>query len=359
METGSTQSVEIARAVSALSDGVVLTDPSLPDHPIVWANDAFMELTGYRRDEVVGRNCRFLQGRQTDRRAVDRIRAAIAAEEHFHEALLNYRKDGSAFWNALTVSPVHDESGRLVNFVAAQSDISDVKQLEGQVRHAEKVELVGRMAGGIAHDFNNVLTALTGYMSLLELELTSEEARTYLAEMETAARRANTLTNRLLTFSRKRDVVAIELDLSEAVDGLRGMLEPLVRGSAHLEYELAERPLRVVVDLGQLEQVIVNLVVNARDASVDRGTIRIATGVSESNGSVGCIRVEDDGVGMDEPTRSRIFEPFFTTKDEGKGTGLGLANVHDIVRGAGGRIHVASRPGSGTQFTVELPLAAA
>ena len=353
------QPIELARAVSALSDGVVLTDPSLPDHPIVWVNDAFMELTGYRRDEIIGRNCRFLQGPQTDRSAVARIRAAIAAEGHFHEALLNYRKDGTAFWNALTVSPVHDEHGRLVNFIAAQSDISDVKQLEAQLRHAEKVELVGRMAGGIAHDFNNVLTALTGYMSLLELELTSEQARSYLTEMDTAANRAKALTDRLLTFSRKREIVASELDLNEAVDGLRGMLEPLVRGSAHLEYELAEQPLPVVVDLGQLEQVIVNLVVNARDASRERGTIRIATAVSASDRSLGCIRVEDDGVGMDEATRSRIFEPFFTTKGEGKGTGLGLANVHDIVRGAGGRIHVAGRPGSGTQFTVELPLAAA
>jgi PAS domain S-box-containing protein len=351
-------STHIARAVGALSDGVVLTDPALPDHPIVWANDAFLELTGYRRDEVVGRNCRFLQGPLTDRGTIDRVRLAIEAPEHFHEALLNYRKDGTAFWNALTVSPVLDSDGRLVNFVAAQSDISGVKRLEGQLRHAEKIELVGRMAGGIAHDFNNVLTALFGYIELLDMELADAEApKAYVAEMKRAADRAKSLSDRLMTFSRKRDVVAAAtLDLNEAVDGLRGLLEPLLRGRAVLNVQLAASELPVVTDLGELEQVIVNLVVNACDASREHGEVRIST----SMGTEGYARVvvEDDGTGMDEATRRRIFEPFFTTKGEAKGTGLGLANVSDIVQRAGGTIDVESTPGAGTRFTVQLPLEA-
>jgi PAS domain S-box-containing protein len=350
-------STHIARAVGALSDGVVLTDPALPDHPIVWANDAFLELTGYRRDEVVGRNCRFLQGPLTDRGTIDRVRHAIGAREHFHEALLNYRKDGTAFWNALTVSPVLDSDGRLVNFVAAQTDISAVKRLEGQLRHAEKIELVGRMAGGIAHDFNNVLTALYGYLQLLEFELTDEAPQAYVAEMMRAADRAKGLSDRLMTFSRKRDVVAAAtLDLNEAVDGLRGLLEPLLRGRAVLDVQLASSELPVVTDLGELEQVIVNLVVNACDASQDHGEVRISTSMGHEG--YACVVVEDDGTGMDEATRERIFEPFFTTKGEGRGTGLGLANVSEIVQRAGGKIDVESTLGAGTRFTVHLPLEA-
>jgi len=351
----------VARAISALSDGVVLTDPSLPDHPIVWANDAFFELTGYRHDEVVGRNCRFLQGQQTDPGTIDRIRGAIAEQAHFHEAVLNYRKDGSAFWNALTVSPVFDADGRLVNFVAAQSDISHVKQLEEQIRHAEKIELVGRMAGGIAHDFNNVLTALNGYTSLLELELDgAEPSQAYLDEMKRAADRAKTLTDRLMTFSRKRDVAAatVEVDLNHVVDGLRGMLVPLMSGSADLSIGLASSELPILADVGELEQVIVNLVVNARDASRQHGEVRLSTLPRHATGRA-CLIVEDDGVGMDEATRQRIFEPFFTTKPNGKGTGLGLANVSKIVQRAGGEIHVDSSPGAGARFTVSLPLVAA
>jgi PAS domain S-box-containing protein len=344
-----------------LSDGVVLTDPALPDHPIVWANDAFLELTGYRRDEVVGHNCRFLQGPLTDNGSVDRVRLAIEGEEHFHEALLNYRKDGTTFWNALTVSPVFDSDGRLVNFVAAQSDITSVKRLEGQLRHAEKIEFVGRIAGGIAHDFNNVLTSLFGYLELLALELPEDEVpQMYVAEMKRAADRAKGLTDRLMTFSHKRDVdvaVAAKLDLNDAVDGLRGLLEPLLRGRAVLDVQLTEFELPVVADLGELEQVIVNLVVNACDASHEHGEVRISTSIGPRDGYASVV-VEDDGTGMDEATRRKIFEPFFTTKGEGKGTGLGLANVSDVVRRAGGKIDVESTLGKGTRFTVHLPLEA-
>ena len=348
----------VSRAVAALSDGVVLTDPNLPDHPIVWTNDAFLELTGYRRDEVVGRNCRFLQGPQTDQRAVQRIREAVANREDFHDALLNYRKDGTAFWNALTVSPVLDADGRLVNFVAAQSDISHVKRMEAGLRHAERIEVVGQMAGGVAHDFNNVLTALNGYLALLELEVDGDVPRSYLAEMARAADRAKTLTDRLLVFSRKRDSVAAvaELDVNDAVEGLRGMLEPLLRGRAGLELQLAERELPVVANLGELEQVIVNLVVNARDASHEQGQVRVHT---RDDGEAVAILVEDDGSGMDVETQRRIFEPFFTTKGEGRGTGLGLANVREIVERAGGSIEVDSSLGEGSRFTVRLPRAGA
>ncbi|MBA3348170.1 MAG: PAS domain-containing protein [Actinobacteria bacterium] len=346
----------VARAISALNDGVVLTDPSLPDHPIVWANDAFFELTGYGRDEVIGRNCRFLQGPLTDPFAVDRIRQAVASREHFHEALLNYRKDGTAFWNALTVSPVFDADGALVNFVAAQSDISHVKRLEDQIRHAEKIELVGRMAGGIAHDFNNVLTVFNGYLSLLDLEVECEPELGYLDELKRASDRAKALTDRLMTFSRKRESSAGPLDLNETVTGLRGMLEPLVRGSAELVVDLAEEELPVFADQGELEQVIVNLVINARDASRDGGLVRVSTARAAGTPGFACVRVEDYGEGMDGATRARIFEPFFTTKGEGKGTGLGLANVSDIVRGAGGRIEVESTPGIGTTFEIAFPL---
>jgi two-component system, cell cycle sensor histidine kinase and response regulator CckA len=350
------EGVDVARAVAALSDGVVLTDPALPDHPIVWTNDAFLELTGYRRDEVVGRNCRFLQGPLTDAGAVDRIRTAIADRTHFHEAILNYRKDGSAFWNALTVSPVLDAEGRLVNFVAAQSDISHVKLLEEQIRHAEKIELVGRMAGGIAHDFNNVLTAFEGYLSLLELEVDADPGRGYLDELQQAATRAKRLTDRLLAFSRKREAVAAAVDVNDVVDGLRGLLDPLLRGSAELVVELSDEPLPVLADVGELEQVIVNLVVNARDAGTPGGVVRLSTAASDAGGEP-LVVVADEGVGMDEETKARIFEPFFTTKGEGRGTGLGLANVLEIVRGAGGRVEVDSAPGRGSTFVVSLPRA--
>jgi signal transduction histidine kinase len=177
--------------------------------------------------------------------------------------------------------------------------------------------------------------------------------------MKRAADRAKGLTDRLMTFSRKRDVVAAaSLDLNEVVDGLRGLLEPLLRGRALLDVQLAATELLVVADLGELEQVIVNLVVNACDASEEYGEVRVSTGMRRHEGYA-CVTVEDDGTGMDDATRERIFEPFFTTKGEGKGTGLGLANVSEIVTRVGGKIDVESTLGAGTRLTVYLPLEAA
>jgi signal transduction histidine kinase len=234
---------------------------------------------------------------------------------------------------------------------------------------ARKMEAVGRLASGVAHDFNNLLTVLTGYGELLLGALPSfHPARPYAEQILRAVERGAAVTRQLLSFSRRQVPQAVVLDLNEVVQRVGQMLRPLIGEHVELRYELSARPCPVKADAGQLEQVLVNLAVNARDAMPCGGrlTLRTANGAAGppadgDNGPAGgwvVLTVSDTGVGMDEPTRARIFEPFFTTKEPGKGTGLGLATVQGIVAHSGGRIVVDSEPGRGTTFRIYLPCAA-
>jgi two-component system, cell cycle sensor histidine kinase and response regulator CckA len=270
--------------------------------------------------------------------------------------------DGARGWFELRMEPV--EEGLLV----LSADITNRKVLESQLHHSQKMEAVGRLAGGIAHDFNNIISVIMAYATILTSSLDEGDERLAdVDEIERAARRAASLTRQLLTFSRQQVLEPRVLDLNEVVRGSEGMIARLLREDIQLTWGLDENLRRVFVDAGQIEQVLVNLVVNARDAIPSGGRILIETANIELDeayaashagvlpGRYVMLAVTDTGTGMDPETQSRIFEPFFTTKPAGKGTGLGLATVYGIVRQCGGDIWVYSELGRGTTFKVYLP----
>jgi len=356
------------RAMHAVPQGISITDPRQPGCPIIYVNDGFERITGYSRAEMLGKDCSFLQGKDTDRVAVARLRDAIGAGESCSVELLIYRKDGSPFWNAMLINPVRDESGRLINFVEVSMDVTGQRNREELLRQAQKMEAVGQLAGGIAHDFNNILTVIDGYAGLLLHRMpSSDPSCELLQEIRSASAHATYLTRQLLTFSRRQALCPESLDLNAMIVESMTLLKRLIGTDVVIETFLEPKLHRVWAERGQISQILMNLVINARDAIQGDGKIRIETtnvelgDVSHQNDSViptdgyAMMVVADSGSGMSEEVCARIFEPFFTTKPVGSGTGIGLATVQDVVARTGGYIEVASELGVGTTFKVYLP----
>jgi PAS domain S-box-containing protein len=359
------------RAIQAASQGILVTDPHQPDNPIVFANLGFERLTGYAPDEMLGRNCRFLQGPDSDPDTIGEIRAAVAAARSCSVEILNYRKDGTTFWNELSISPVLDTAGQLTHFVGVQTDVTERRRLEDQYRQAQKMEAVGRLAGGVAHDFNNLLTVISGYSEMLLARPHMDAAtRDSVVAIRTAGEQAASLTRQLLGFSRKSLVQPTVLDLNAVVTQTTSLLRRLIGEDIELTTRLDPALAPVKMDPGQLDQVLMNLAVNARDAMPSGGTLtvetsNVAAGSPHGEARVDCaagphvlLAVTDSGCGMTPEVMARIFEPFFTTKAVGRGTGLGLATVFGIVEQGGGCIHVSSEPDHGTTFRLYLPAVA-
>ncbi len=356
------------RAIQAVSQGILITDPSQPDNPIIYASPGFEALTGYASAEVLGQNCRFLQGPGTDAAAIALLREAIGEGRACTVELLNYRKDGASFWNELSISPVRDEHGRLIHFVGVQTDVTQRRLLEEQYRQVQKMEGIGQLAGGVAHDFNNMLTIINGFSDVLLEELGPDDpSREILTEIRTAGERSAALTRQLLAFARKQVVAPRVLDLNVVVEDAQKMLRRVLGEDVHLCTSLGVGLGRVRADEGQLQQVLLNLAVNARDAMPDGGALTIEThdeALSEAQarlhpdrrpGAYVVLVVSDTGHGMSAEVKRHLFEPFFTTKGPGKGTGLGLSVVHGVISEAGGFTRVVSEPGVGTTFTFHLP----
>jgi PAS domain S-box-containing protein len=352
------------RAIRAVPQGIVIADASGPDTPIVYASPGFEQLTGYTSAEVIGKNCRFLQGPNTDLVQVSLVRDAIRAGKGCKVELLNYRKDGTTFWNELAISPVRDDADRLTHFVAVQMDVTARRSLEGQLRQSQKMEAVGRLAGGIAHDFNNILTVICGYSRLLLDEMPpSEEWWDSIAEINAAGKRAGDSIRQLLAFSHQTVLEPRLIDPNELVRDAEKLLRPLIGEDIELTSQLGADVGCIMADAAQLEQALVNLCVNARDAMPSGGELTIRTRRKEvvdrssgaDPGTYAAISVTDTGHGMDPATQTRIFEPFFTTKAIGKGTGLGLSLVYGFVRQSGGFIEVHSELGRGATFEIFLP----
>jgi PAS domain S-box-containing protein len=358
------------RAINAANQGILIIDALQDDYPIIYASPGFERITGYTAGEVLGHNCRFLQGRETDTVTVRRIREAIRAGAACNVEILNYRKDGRSFWNELSISPVLDDAGSLTHFIGVQADITARRELSEQLRLAQKMESVGRLAGGIAHDFNNMLTVINGCSDIVLKGMPAgDPSIALLREVKNAGERAAGLTQQLLAFSRQQLISPQLLDLNDVINHTETMVRHLAGEDVDLIIALEPGNLTIQADRGQIEQVLVNLVVNSRDAMPRGGRLSISTSsVTIDNtlvrdpkthgGEYAVLTVEDTGCGFDSSVKDRLFEPFFTTKPKGKGTGLGLPVVHGIVEQAGGFIDVASQPDRGATFKIHLPLIA-
>ncbi|HTK69095.1 MAG TPA: PAS domain S-box protein [Candidatus Eisenbacteria bacterium] len=279
------------------------------------------------------------------------------------------RKDGTMVWCHLTLAPVSDGSGTPEYFTAVVEDITERKRLEEQFLQAQKMRAIGQLAGGVAHDFNNLLTTILGYCELIQRKLPSNDAlRGYVDEIAMAGQRAAALTSQLLAFGRRQILRPLPVDLNAVIEDMDKLLRRLV-GDVQLETRLDPKLATVRADQGQMEQVLMNLVLNARDAMPSGGRVTVETRnqwieagsapeqTGLAPGAYAVVAVSDTGVGMDAAVRAQLFEPFFTTKEKGKGTGLGLSTAYGIVKQSGGGITVQSEPGRGSRFEVYLPTA--
>jgi two-component system cell cycle sensor histidine kinase/response regulator CckA len=323
---------------------------------ILDANDAALRQYGYERDEILGLPIDRLvhpEDWQTLVNAMPNLGSGIVGAAVFR----HLRKDGSVIEVEVTGHGLRYD-GRPARLVMAL-DVTEKRQLEEQLRDAQKMEAVGRLAGGVAHDFNNLLTAINGYAELLLAELEPGDPRREEAEqIERAGRRAAEITSQLLAFSRRQLLKSEVVDLHAAIHRIEPTITRLVGDSIRIVTDLAADEPFVLADQVQLEQVILNLALNGRDAMPDGGTLTIATGIraaAPDGGSEVLLTVSDTGAGMDESVQRQVFEPFFSTKGVGKGSGLGLASVYGTVRQSGGQIRVRSAPGRGSSFIVTLP----
>jgi PAS domain S-box-containing protein len=344
--------------------GIVIT--TLDDGRYLDANDAFLTLLGRTRDQVQGKTTIEL-GVWRDAAERSRMVEALGTHGTVRDLDLELRTAGGALRNVLASIERIELSGRPCLLMLAY-DISDRKRLEDQLRQAQKMEAIGRLAGGLAHDFNNLLGVVIGYCDLLFRKLPPDlPERAEILEIRQAAEGASGLTRQLLAFSRRQVLEPRVLDLNSIVRRAERMLKPLLGDDVSLVIELAADIPLVLADAGQVDQVLMNLAVNSRDAMPRGGTITIETGAVRFDetsvpalpgaraGEYATLAVSDTGTGMDADTIAHIFEPFFTTKEVGKGTGLGLATVYGIVQQSSGFISVSSMPEVGTTFRIHLP----
>ena len=350
-------------AIEQASEAVVVTDAY---GFIEYVNPAYEQTTGNSFADVRGRAWCSLEVAE-DPAFLHELPEVLVGGTGFKGRIKSRRRSGERFDEDVSVSPIRDGRGQLVGHVAVKRDITEQLRLEQQLRHAQKVEAVGQLAGGIAHDFNNLLQVIHGQAHLIRLHSTDGVPEPMLEEIGKAVARASSLVRQLLAFSRKGTIEYTELRFDEIVTALLGMLRRLLGEHVELDWVPSAGPVHVRGNAPQLEQVVANLCINARDAMPQGGRLSLAVSIADEadlpSPPMGLVPrktalfvVADTGHGMSEEVQSRVFEPFFTTKEPGRGTGLGLATVHAIVQAHGGTIDVRSRPGEGAAFRIFLPM---
>ncbi len=332
-------------------------------------NSGAEEIYGYTAQEMIGRHISTLAPEEKAEEITEILRRIRNGERVGYFESVRITKDKRKLNMSISVSPIYDSDGKVVGASTIARNITAQKKTEEQLRQSQKMEAIGRLAGGVAHDFNNLLGIVTACSELLRNKLPDAEGLEYLENIREAAKRGAALTRQLLAFSRRQPVQKQLLDLNERLKEVRKLVRPLMGDDVEIGHLPKLGNAIVEADPGQIDQVVLNLAVNARDAMPRGGKLILETGVFEfdqafahehsgmSAGPYVMLAISDNGIGMDEATRLRIFEPFFTTKETGKGSGLGLATVYGIVKQNGGHIWVYSELGHGTTFKIYLPSA--
>ena len=358
--------VRLATAVEQAAEAIVVTDT---EGTIRYVNPAFERITGYTADEAIGNNPRLLKSGEHDRKYYENLWETISGGQVWTGGFTNKRKDGSLYQEDSTISPVRDSRGKIINFVAVKRDITAHLELSRQLLQAQKMEAIGTLAGGIAHDFNNLLQVTLGYSELLLADKREDDPeRADLLRIFQAAKSGAELVQRLLMFSRKAESKPIPLNLNRQIVQVEKLLRRTIPRMIDIKMDLSDEIGKINADPTQMEQVLMNLAVNARDAMPDKGTLSVRTNNitldedycsthSEAKpGEYVLLSVSDTGHGMEKETIDHIFEPFYTTKELGRGTGLGLAIVYGIVKQHSGYITCESGVGHGTTFEVYFPV---
>jgi len=360
----------LGSAVEQSQEAILVTDAQLdqPGPKIIFVNPAFTKMTGYTREEALGKTPRILQGPRTDKAATQNLRETLARGEPAHGETVNYRKDQTEFDVEWDIAPIRNSKQVITHFVAIQRDISQRKRIEQQLIQSQKLETVGKLAGGVAHEFNNIMMAIIGHADLMLSNIPENNALATNAKViRQAAERASILTRQLRAYAGRQFLRPQSLDLNDVISEMEILIGHLVGVEINVSIVPAADLCNVLADPGQISEVITNIVLNAKDAMPTGGKLTIETGNMSFDqetasrypglkpGNYASLSITDTGVGMKPEVQARMFEPFFTTKGVGKGTGLGLATAYGIIKQSGGHILVYSEIGKGTTFRIYLP----
>jgi len=351
----------LTEALEQSAQTVFITDA---EGRIVYVNPAFEALTGYSREEVLGKSASILRSGEQSPEFYREMWAAMKSGRTWHGRLINRRKDGTHYTDDQRISPVKDAAGKIKYFMAYRHDMTREVELERQLTQSQKMESMGLLAGEISHDFNNLLTIIIGSMELISEDLKpGSVGHKMAAEILRSSRESANLIKQLLVFARRQESNPVTTTLNEPVKELKILMDSLLGKNVTVAYALADDLLPVKIEPEHFKQAVMNLAVNARDAMNASGAIMISTfnagpdGLPPSlpTGRYSVFELSDTGPGIPKDVLPRIFEPFFTTKPKGKGTGLGLSTVYGIVHQNNGFIFAGNRPGGGAVFTVYFP----
>lgn len=355
-------------AIEQAGDMIVVVDK---EGIIQYVNPAFERVTGYSISEAVGNSPKMLRSDKQSPEFYIEMWKTISSGQIWNGRMINRKKDGSEFVEELSIAPVVDKNGEVLSYIAVKRDVTEEDRMQQQLVHSQKMETVGLLAGGVAHDYNNMLNVILGYADLLlesPKDQLTDDSRNCLEEIRKAAKRSADITRQLLTFARKQPVNPRIIEINESVAAMAGMLRRLIRQDIEIQWIPGTDPSWVKIDPVQVDQLLANLCLNARDAIEASGKITISTSkvsireedCTQTNGlrpgDFLLLAISDTGSGISEEDQMHLFEPFFTTKSMGRGTGLGLASVYGIVKQNDGFINVYSEMGQGTTFKVYLPL---
>jgi two-component system cell cycle sensor histidine kinase/response regulator CckA len=356
---------KLSIAVEQSSVSIIITDIN---GDIEYVNKKFTDITGFGYKEVIGKNPRILKSGVHPPEFYKKLWKKINSGKEWQGEICNKRKDGKLYWEYASISPIRNEEGTITHYIGLKEDITERKSLEEQLRQSQKMEAIGRLAGGIAHDFNNMMTAVIGFSDyLLSARNEDESLCSIIKQIKTAGQRAASLTQHLLTFSRRQSTESQLIDLNSIISDMEHMLKQLIGEDIELIFALDKKLDFIKADHSQIEQIIMNLAVNSRDAMPEGGKLVIETSgidldesycrdwIDINPGRYVILAVTDTGIGMDKDTLAHIYEPFYTTKEIGKGTGLGLSTVYGIIEQSGSHIHCYSEPGKGTTFKIYFP----